>query len=114
MTDTARLIQIVRLAVGGAVAVVTTALLLVVALSISRGESLSSTQLVGLLATVGTLVGIIVNLLGTGAVASVARDTNALAAETRDKVNGHLDAHMALHAAPSGEDGGIGGPTTAM
>ena len=102
MNDPARLISLVRLAVGGAVAIVTAVLLSVVAISVYKGVSLSSAQLVGLLATVGTLIGILVNLLGTGAVAAVTKDVHTLAAETNDKVNGHLEAHIAADRATTG------------
>lgn len=68
-----------------AIAIVLAVLLLVVGVSLYRG--VTGPEITGLLAAVGTLVGIIVALVGT-------RSNAGTLADVKDKVNGHLQAHI--------------------
>lgn len=77
----------VRYLAAGAIALVVLALLAVIGLSIAHGIELTAPSVVGLLAFVGTLIGLIANLVGTQNIA-------VRLADVQDKVNGHLQAHI--------------------
>jgi hypothetical protein len=80
-------VQIVRYVTAAAIAVALLALLAVIGIAIARGLDITSSQLIGLLAFVGTLVALLANLLGTSQVASQLGDV-------QEKVNGHLSRHV--------------------
>lgn len=83
-------LQVVRYLVAGAIALVIVALAGIVIVVILRGgPGTSALSLVGLFGFIATLVGLLVNLLGTGAVAQGVQQTRTL-------VNGHLAQHNAL------------------
>lgn len=70
-----------------AVGMITVALLAVVAILLLRGVPVTSSALTGLITYLATLVGLIVALAGTGAVANAAGDI-------QQKLNGHLEQHI--------------------
>lgn len=77
-----------------AVAVVLAVLLSVIGIALARGTDISSSQVLGLLAFVGTLVGILVSLLQGNANAAATHAQEQTLARVEDKVNGHLDRHL--------------------
>jgi len=81
---------------GIAVALVTLVLLLVVVVSVARGVNLQSSQVVGLLATVGTLAALLVSLLRTGQVASGVGQVKEQVAEVQATVTNHVETHQTL------------------
>lgn len=84
----------VRYVAGAAIALVVAALLAVIGLSIVHGIQPTAPSIVGLLAFVGTLIGLLANLLGTQTVAVAVRTVEARVGDVQEKVNGHLAAHL--------------------
>lgn len=87
-------LTVVRYLTAAAVAVVLMVLLAVVGIAVARGTDVNSSQLIGLLAFVGTLVGLLVSLINGGAAAAAAQTQGTVLTEVRDKVNGHLERHL--------------------
>jgi hypothetical protein len=77
---------------------------IVIVVVIRGGVSGGAPSIVGLVSFIATLVALLANLLGTGAVANVVLDV-------QQKVNGHLAAHMANAASPGQESLGDGRTT---
>jgi hypothetical protein len=84
----------IRYVVAGAVALVAVVLLAVIGLAVARGANINSSQLLGLLAFVGTLIGLLANLLATGQVSGTLRIVGSQLQDVQDKVNGHLEKHV--------------------
>lgn len=94
MNSSDRTLTLVRLGLAGGALLALTVLLAVLGISIYRGVSLNSSQLIGLLAAVGTLVALISNLIGTNVVATRVQATHAVAVDTQQKINGHMEEHI--------------------
>lgn len=87
-------LAVIRFIVAGAIALVLVMLLTVIALAIARGTDISSSQLIGLLSFVGTLIALLATLLGVNHVTGAVEGVGGKLGEVRDLVNGHLRAHM--------------------
>jgi hypothetical protein len=79
--------QVYRYITAIAALLVVAVIFLVIGVAVYRGQDFASANIVGLLATVATLVGLVTALLRTGQVAS-------MAGRIEEKVNGHLASHV--------------------
>jgi uncharacterized membrane protein len=86
-------LRVLRYLIALAVSLVLIVLLIVVALVVERGPSVNPSQLIALLGTVGTLVSILVAVLGVGTVAAKVESVNTSVGEFHEKMNGHLEQH---------------------
>lgn len=87
-------LTLVRYLTATAVAIVLAALLAVIAISVARGTDINSSQLIGLLAFVATLVGLLVSLINGSVNAHATQEQGTVLTDVQRKVNGHLEAHL--------------------
>lgn len=87
-------LTVVRYLTALAIAVVLVALLAVVGISVARGTDINSSQLIGLLAFVGTLVALLVSLINGAATMSRTVEQAEVLSDVQRKVNGHLEQHL--------------------
>jgi xanthosine utilization system XapX-like protein len=84
----------VRYIAGSAIALVVIVMLTVIGLSIVHGVRPDAPSVVGLLAFVGTLIGLLANLFSTQTVAVAVQTVGTQLTDVQEKVNGHLAAHI--------------------
>lgn len=87
-------LTVVRYLTAAAVAIVLVVLLAVIGIAIARGTDVNSSQLIGLLAFVGTLVGLMVSLVNGSATAAATAKQGEVIDDVKQLVNGHLRAHI--------------------
>jgi hypothetical protein len=87
-------LTVVRYLTMMAIAIVLAVLLTVVGIAVARGTDINSSQVIGLLAFVGTLVGLLASLVNGSATAAATQDQAKVLTDVQQKVNGHLERHL--------------------